>query len=229
MTTTDFTVLEPVDAEPTLQSLLDQAVESAPAPSGKDRAAQIAAAITDRDVEELFALQSKLIGVIDQIVANGIDPDDLGTRTEEQLRGLMVELLDQKDVKRLIEVRYQMIRAAIFAHITEENRTKNIPNPERAPGEAAVPVLGKKFTREGGKLKASLNSDKLREALGEARWAEVTTAVVVPAVAEHIKQELDEDKILELVRRDPSVLELFRSCVTADRYTPQSFHVRELR
>jgi len=221
--------LEQLDAEPTFQALLDQAVETAPTPSGKDRAAKIAAAITDRDVEELFALQGKMIRVIDQIVANVIDPEDLGTRSEEQLGELMIELLDQKDVKRLIEVRYQMIRAAIFAHITEENRAKSIPNPERAPGEAAVPVMGKKFTREGGKLKASLSQDKLRQALGEARWAEVTTTVTVPAVAEHTKQELDEDKILELVRKDPSVLELFRSCVTADRYTPQSFHVRELR
>ena len=141
----------------------------------------------------------------------------------------MVELLDQKDVKRLLEVRYAMIRAAIFAHITEANRAKGLADPERAPGEAAVPTLGKKFTREGGRLKATLDHDKLRKALGARRWKKVTNEVTVPAVEEHTELVLDEDKILELVRKDPTVLELFRDCVTADRYTPQSFHVRELR
>ena len=141
----------------------------------------------------------------------------------------MVELLDQKDVKRLLEVRYAMIRAAMFAHITETQQGLEHREPRAAPGEAPVPTLGKQFTREGGTLKATLDHDKLRKALGARRWKKVTNAVTVPAVAEHTELVLDEDKILELVRKDPTVLELFRDCVNVDRYTPQRFHVRELR
>ena len=115
-----------------------------------------------------------MVGIVGQIVANTIDPDNLGPRNDGQLESLMVELLDQKDVKRLLEVRYAMIRAAIFAHITEANRPRSIADPERAPGEAAVPALGKKFTREGGRLKATLDPDKLRTALGARRWEKVT-------------------------------------------------------
>jgi hypothetical protein len=228
MTTTDFKVIEELDAAATLQALMDQAVETATAPSGKARSAQIAAAITDKDVSELLALQEKMVGIVGQIVANTIDPDHLGQRDDGQLESLMVELLDQKDVERLLKVRYAMIRAAIFAHINEANKAKGLVDPELAPGEAEVPTMGKKFTREGGRIKATLDHDKLRKALGVRRWKKICNEVTVPAVAEHTELVPDEDKILELVRKDPKVLELFRDCVSATTRTPQSFHVRKL-
>ena len=224
MTTTDFTAREELDAAAALQSLLDQFAEAAPVEvaSAKARSAAIAAAIATKDIDELLALQEKMTGIIDQIVVNTIDLDNLGTCTEDELINLMLELLDQKDVERLLKVRYQMIRAAIFAHITEVNKAKKLPDPELAPGEAAVPALGKKFTREGGRIKATLDHQALRKALGARRWRKICKVVTVPAVEEHTELVPDEDLILELVRKDASVLEIIRDCVRADTAPPRA-------
>ena len=213
----------------TLAALMDEVIEPEVShESSKARSERIADAISRKDLDELDALQEKMSGLIDKIMGNTFDPDELAECDEEELQRLLIEAEDHKDLKRLIEVRYQMIRTRVFNHITAANKAKGVTEPEFAPGEAPVPALGKKFTREGGRVKAVLDHDKLRKALGKKRWQQVSKAVVVPAVAEHIEYTLDEDKILELVRKDPKVLDIFRDCVSAGTRTPVSFHVRKL-
>lgn len=228
MTTIDqLKMLEELDEAATLQSILDYAVESAPRePSAKDRSSEIEKAITDQDAKKLAEIQDRLTTVVSHILNNHIDLDNLQPCTPEQLHHLMAELLDQKDIKRLVEVRYKMLRAQVFHHITETNRAKGIADPEWAPGEAFVPEVGKKFTREGGRIKGQLDQKALMEALGPERWRRVTTLKSIPAVPAHTVEELDEDKVLQLIKDDPSVLEVIGGCVVPGGRTTQSFHVR---
>ena len=164
-----------------------------------------------------------------RILANKNITETLGTLSEAELLALMEELEDEQRVKELLELRYQAIRSAVFAHITETHRANGVSDPDHTPGEAPVPAMGKRFTREGGKAKADLDRELLAKKLGKQRWAEVCKKVVVPAVAEHVEYVLDEERIVALVQRDPEVLEIFRSCVVPGKYGAARFHVRELK
>lgn len=210
-----------------LQELIDAAAEAVPVPSptGVARKAQIAAALATTNLDELIALQEKLEGVIDRILANTIDTDDEGPLTDDELYGLMLEALEQADVKRLLEIRYQMMRTRVFAHITAVHAANGVDDPEHTPGEAVVPLLGKRFVRQGGKPKATLDHQKLIDALGPERAEQVLRTVEIPARTE---THLNEDALLDLVREDPSVLELIRTCVVSDGYGVVSFHIRDL-
>lgn len=210
-----------------LQELIDAAAaaEPLPAQSGVARKAQIAAALATTNLDELIALQEKLEGVIDRILANAIDTDDEGTLTDDELYGLMLEALEQADVKRLLEIRYQMIRTRVFSHITAVHKDNGVDDPEHTPGEARVPLLGKRFVRQGGKPKATLDHARLLDCLGPERAAKVLREVEIPARTE---THLNEDALLELVREDPTVLELIRTCVISNGYGVVSFHIRDL-
>ena len=226
---TDFLV--DMSAELALQNLLEEAVEQQTyvPPTGVQRKAATAAALKQVDLDRLLDLQSKMERVIDTMLANKIDLEHLGLLTPGELYDFMVEFLDQRDVKELLEVRYKMLREAIFAHITEENRLKGLPNPENTPGEVAVPKMGKKFSRIGGKPKAQLDEQKLAEVLTEDQWARITRTFVIPAVAEHIETVLDEEKIVAAVQADPSMLEVLRSCVVSEPAPTPRFMVKELK
>lgn len=218
-----------VDEGMTLQALMDEVIEVPDSyESSKARTSRIAEAISTKDLDLLDDLQQKMGDIIQKILINTFDPEELEELDDDQLSRLMTEVEDHKDIKRLVDVRYQMIRTRIFNHITAANKAKGITEPEYAPGEVPVPTQGKKFTREGGRIKAILDHDKLRKALGKKRWQQVCKAEIVPAVAEHIEYTLDEDKILELIRKDPKVLHIFKDCVSSGSRTPSSFHVRKL-
>lgn len=212
-----------------LQSLIDAAAEPEATPSGKARSAAISAAITEGDLDELMSIQERLGGMVAQILENKIDVENLGQLDDAQLLSTMKELLDQKDIKRLIEVRYDMIRSAVFAHITETNRAMGVPDPEHSPGEAPVQPLGKKFVREGGRIKAHLNHALLREKLGEKVWEQVCKAEVVPAVPEHIEYHLDEDALLKMVVNNPHLLQVFKKCVTTGGASPARLMIRDIK
>lgn len=226
---TDFIDLD-TEAAASLQSLIDAAAEARPKPpTGAARKAALTEAIRQSNIDKLMALNEKMSGIMGRILANKDITETLGLLTESELLALMEELEDEQRVKELLEIRYQSIRSAVFAHITETHRAKGVPDPERTPGEAPVPALGKRFTREGGKPKAKLDQDRLAAKLGKKRWDEVCKKVVVPAVAEHVEYVLDEDRIVALAQRDPDVLEIVRDCVIPGMARTASFHVRELK
>lgn len=202
-----------------LQSLIDVAEEETPTEvkTGVQRTAEIAQALSVKDIKELASLQSTLESLLDQILANHIDPDS-PVLTDEQLFSYAREHMDRKELERLLKVRHEVMRAAIFAHITEVNRAKGLPDPEHQPGEAPIPGLGKTFAREGGKMKATINKTALEAKLGKERWEQVCKAVIVPAVPEHIEYHLDDDALLALVKKDPSVMEAIRESVIPGGY-----------
>ena len=223
--TADFIDLD-TEAAASLQSLIDAAAIAAPKPpTGVQRKADLAEAIRQSNIDKLMALHDKMSGIIGRIVANKDITDQLGKLSEGDLYALMEELQDEQRVKELLEIRYQSIRSAVFAHITETHRANGVDDPDHTPGEAAVPALGKKFTREGGKAKAELDKTKLAKKLA-GRWDEVCRKVVVP---EHVEYVLDEDKMIALVQSDPKVMEIFRDCVVPGKYGAARFHVRELK
>ena len=227
--TADFIDLD-AEAAASLQSLIDAAAEAGPKPpTGAERKAALADAIAQSNIDKLMALQEKMSGIMGRILANKNITETLGTLSEAELFALMEELEDEQRVKELLELRYQMIRTAVFTHITETHRAKGVPDPEHTPGEAPVPALRKRFTREGGKAKAQLDKELLAKKLGNQRWAEVCKKVVVPAVAEHVEYVLDDERMVALVQRDPEVMEIFRSCVVPGKYGTARFHVRELK
>lgn len=221
-----FTVLDEIEAADTLQGLLDQvAVEVPERQTGTERKAEIARAIERGDSDELIGLQEKLEGIIERILANKAITEHTGLCTPAELADLMIERLDQADVAKLVEIRYQMIRTRVFDHITEDNRAKGIDDPGHTPGQADVPALKKRFTREGGRIKNVLDQSHLRELLGEKRWAQVCRAETIP---EHVEYHLSEDALLELVRKDPKVLDLFKKCIIPGGEGIPRFHIRPL-
>ena len=224
--TADFIDLD-TEAAASLQALIDAAAQAGPKPpTGVQRKAALAEAIRQSNIDKLMALHEKMSGIVGRIVANKDITEALGLLSEAELLALMEELQDEQRVKELLELRYQAIRSAVFAHITETHRVNGVDDPEHTPGEAPVPALGQKFTREGGKAKAQLDHELLAAKLGPERWAKVCTKVVVP---EQVVEKLDEQRIVALVQEDPEVLEIFRSCVVPGKHGTVRFHVRELK
>lgn len=205
-----------------LQSLIDvtedDEVSGSAAKTAKVRKDEIASALSTKDLKELAEFQTTLSMLLDQVVANVVDPENMGLLTDEQLLNFAREHMDRKDVERLLEVRHKVVRAAIFAHITELNRAKGLADPEHQPGEVPIPGLGKSFARHGGKMKAAINKTALEAKLGKKRWEQVCKAVIVPAVPEHVEYHLDDEALLALVRKDPSVMEIFRDCIIPGGY-----------
>lgn len=182
------------------------------------------------DIDKLLGMQEKMTRAIDRMTANQIDLDDPGFLSPERAEELMIEILDQTDIKELLEVRRELIRAAVFAHITEEARRTGAAEPDFTNGSVPVPVLGRKFVREGGGRAApKLDETLFREAMGAA-WEEVYDVEVIPeqVIPERIEYTLDPEKVMKLAEKDPRVLEALRkSLIPGDRRTP-SFRVRNI-
>lgn len=215
------------ELESPLASLLDEVAEAkAPKLTKAQRMALQTNAIQQKDIEHLFALGAKMADLVHTISANGnLQPEDL---TEEKLSEVLNEYLNLKDLKDVYDVRYQMIRTLIFAAITEKLASNNVADPEHAPGELPIPARGKRFVRQGGKRKVTLDKTALRDKLGPKRWERVCKAVVVPAVPEHVEESFNQDGLFDLVAEDPAVMELIRECAVVTGRTPSSFHVKEL-
>lgn len=223
-------ILESVESAANLQSLIDAAAESTPAQSksGVKRTAEIEAALSNSDLDELMDLQFKMNKVVERILSVKIDPDDLGLLESEVLSKLAVEQLELKDIERLLEVRYQLRRLAIFAHITEANKTLDVKDPENAPGKALLSDLGKKWVRSGGTLRSRLDREGLRKALGEKKWAKVVDKIEVPAVKAHVEEVFNEDKLYALIQDEPKLMMVLAEYVVPGGRTPQVLNLRDM-
>lgn len=214
----------------TLQSLIDAYSEALPAAAktGTQRSKEIQAAIDSNNVDQFMTLQQRLTGILQQIVSNNIDLDNLGALTDEQIVSFTQELLDNKDIELLGKVRYEMLREAFFAHITAMNEAKGLQNPEHTPGEVQVPALGKRVCREGGKVKATLDLEKLQTALGD-KWEQVTNTIKHPAVKAYTEQVFDEEKMLALVTEDPKLMDVMAACVKGAGYGVERLRTYNLK
>lgn len=209
-----------------LKQMMGDVQSAARAPAGsnkRERKERFARIIAGTDPEALFELRDKVDSMISQISSNEIDASR-SLRTAEELDALMREEIEQREIKELLEARYEMRRAAVFDHITQVNADNGVADPEFAPGEIAVPEREMKFSRRGGKPKTGLDQGRLAALLGD-RASKVFRSVVVP---EHVETEFDEDALMELVASDPGVLELVRDCIVVQGRTPVSFHIETL-
>lgn len=226
MTADQAQSMEEAEAASSLQSLIDQAAEIVePRQSGTERKAEIAAAFVTSDLHQFVEMQAILERLLDRMLANIIGPEDDGLLTPAELYDHMLEHLDRKETERLLEVRHKMVRTRLFAHITEENRRKGVADPEHTPGEAAVPKLRKRFVREGGKAKATLDHVKFAEKLSDEQVEAVFRTVDIPAQTRTV---LDEDALMKLVGENPGVLDVIRDCIVPGGYSVARLCVREL-
>lgn len=225
-----MTILESVEQAANLQSLIDAAAEAAPAQSksGVKRTAEIEAALSNSDLDELMDLQFKMNKVVERILAVKLDPDALGALDPETLSQLAVEQLELKDIERLLEVRYQLRRLAIFAHITEDNKVKEVKDPENATGKVFLVDLAKKWVRTGGTLRSRLDREGLRKALGEKKWAKVIDKIEVPATEAHVEEVFNEDKLYALIQEDTKLMMVLADHVVPGGRTPQVLNLRDM-
>lgn len=225
-------IVEDLDAAVALESLMSEAAEEvyAKVPTKTEQKAAHLAAIKETDIDHLLDMQDVMKAMIDKITANEIDLDNLGLIDPTKAEALMVELLDQKAITALLELRYNMIRAAVFEHINRTNVANKVAYPTRAAGELAVPKLGKRFVREGGKIKAAIDKAKMAELLTPEQYAKVykTVHVEEQVIEAHDDEVFDGEALSALIRQSPAVMEAVRASVIPAGFTNSSFHVRKL-
>jgi hypothetical protein len=181
-------------------------------------------AIEQFDLDRLIALQDKMARIVDTLTKNEIRWDE-GTMvlTDEQAASLMAEFLDEREVAEALDVRREMIKERVFAHIDEaDGYGQN--------GTVDVPELGKKFCREGcAPGTPDVDKQRLQALLGE-RWLETCEEIIVPAVTipERIEYVMSIEKVLDLAQRDPEVLEHLRTCLVPGKPKSPRFVLREL-
>ncbi len=186
--------------------------------------------LEDFDLDALLAMQEKMAQTVDRITANQMDLK-AGLLDEGTARELMVEILDQTDIKELLEVRRDMIRSVVFEHITEINSRQGAADPENTNGSLEVPELGKRFSKEScGRKPPKVDQEALMEELGDdfdkACRIEVIPEHVVPESQEYV---LDHDKLQKMAEEDPAVLEKIRRCLIPGDYRTPRFHIRDMR
>lgn len=223
----EFTVLQDLEEAVGLQGLIDTVAASKPL-TGAQQREEISQAFTKKDMAKLQRLQETLGMLVIGILENQIDPEEMELLDEDSLVALMRERLDQQELGALLKLRYELIRTRLFNHFTTDAKLKGLPEPEWEPGEVEVPSLGRKFVRQGGRAKNTIDLDALREAMGKD-WDTVVKGRLVAAVniPEHIEYTLDEDKLLAAVNQNPKLMEIVRDCVVPGGRTVQSFHVRK--
>lgn len=226
-----MTIINEAAEAANLQDLVDIAAEDSPSPkpqSGVQRSKELEAAILKGDLDELMNLQIKLNKVVEKILTIKIDPDDLGLLDQETLTGLAVEQLDLKDIERLLEVRYQLRREAVFAHITEVNKAAGVPDAAWAPGKVMLPDIKRKWERTGGRSRNAVDQAGLKAALGDKTWAKVVDTIEIPAQEASEEQVLNEDKLYALLQEQPKLMKVLAEHVVAGGRTPQTLNLKAM-
>jgi hypothetical protein len=188
-------------------------------------------AIEELDADRLLELQQKLSAIVDTITKNELSLTSDGLLTEAEKHSLMLEFLEERDIKELIEARKDMLRELVFSHLTAEFEAQGVENPEHQNGEILVPELGHRFVRERcGRNDAVLNEEKLEALLGD-QWESVCDIETIPAqyIPAHTKYVLREEKVLELAQKDESVLGKLLDCLEVGGWKNPTFTVRPLR
>jgi hypothetical protein len=204
------------------QALAEEAVAAAPKQlSSEARRQALREALTQVDVIRLAELTKKLSGMVEQMLANPLD-EAAEVCDADELAAIMAEQVDMQEIEDLLKLRYQLRRARIFAHITATHIQDAVSDPDYAPGEVAVPSLGRKFTREGGSPKLKLDEEKLRGLLAPEDMLKVFKTEVKTTIT------LDHDALVKLIATDPELMDVVRQCIISVGHTPSSFHVRNL-
>ncbi len=141
------------------------------------------------------------------------------------------ELLAQRNLKELLEVRKEMIREAVFNSLNLQLGAEGVEDPENTNGSIPVPELGKRLSREAcGPKDPKLNEEKLEIDLGEERWLQVCEVEEIPeqVIPAHTQYTLSVERLMKLAESDLSILEIVRDCLEVGGYKTPRFFVRNL-
>jgi len=184
----------------------------------------------DLDGEKLIELQETLSNYVDLLARAEVEFDGSGAElTPVQLAHLMRRDQDTRKIKELVEVVADGVKRIVFEAITAKVARENPdePFPEYVNDDIEVPELGKRFCRErAGRKVPLIDQEKLRSALGEEKWAQVTETVHVPA---HTETNLSEQKLMALATLDPSVLQTIESSLIPAGWNVGAYTVRDLK
>lgn len=187
--------------------------------------------ISSSDLELMLEMQTKLNRLLSAVTENKLDLDDPGILGPLETEALMAEYLDERDIKELLEVRREMIRTAVFAHLTEECRREGATEPENTNRSLPVPGLGKRFVREGcGRKPPKLDEEKFKKLLGDD-WEQAYKATVVEeqVIPEHVEYEFSPAAVMAMAEDRPGILEVLREALIPGEYRSPSFTVRDLK
>jgi hypothetical protein len=163
------------------------------------RKAEAAAKMAALDLEFIADMQDKLGGFMDLatlVVSDGT------TLTENNAHVLMTQALVRRDIAEFMDVVNAAIKETAFLHLDTEFAAQGEEDPSSINGSIDVPSMGKRFAREGaGYNDPTVDEAALAAALGD-RIGEVYEEKVV--------RTLSMDKLMDLVEKDPSVMEAVR-------------------
>ncbi len=188
-------------------------------------------AIEKHDSERLADLEEKAAALIATINSNLIDLKKPRLLTKRKAKALTEELLAQRDLKELLEVRKEMIREAVFNSLNLQLGAEGVEDPENTNGSIPVPELGKRLSREAcGPKDPKLNEEKLEIDLGEERWLQVCEVEEIPeqVIPAHTQYTLSVERLMKLAESDLSILEIVRDCLEVGGYKTPRFFVRNL-
>lgn len=188
--------------------------------------------IEEIDLERLQELQDKMVTAIDTIIANELDLSGDHILTREEAHSLLEEMLDQRDIKELLTVRYAMAKEAVFQSLTTELAEKGVEDPENHNGEIVVPELGHRFVREAcGRKDPRLDEEKLRNLLGEELWKQACEAEVVrrQVIPRHIEYHLSIERLMKLAADDPDILDKINESLEVGGWKTPRFAIKPLK
>jgi hypothetical protein len=114
----------------------------------------------------------------------------------------MTQALVRRDIAEFMDVVNAAIKETAFLHLDTEFAAQGEEDPSSINGSIDVPSMGKRFAREGaGYNDPTVDEAALAAALGD-RIGEVYEEKVV--------RTLSMDKLMDLVEKDPSVMEAVR-------------------
>lgn len=181
--------------------------------------------LEDFDVEGLIAAGEKMAGLVDKITLNDLT-SETGALSAGQAQSAMEEHLDSREVTEILDVRKEVRKAAVFAHIDTVLSAEGIEDPQNHNGVLEVPEAGMKFTREGaGYTDPTIDEGRLRVALGEGIWNEVCIEEEIPARIEH---KLSLAKLLDRAAAQPELYDTIGECMTMSQPKTPRLNVRKL-
>lgn len=202
------------------------------------RAAAMSTALATLDDEKLIELQEVLSGYVDELATAEVAFDGAGTDlSAQQLVYLMRRDQDTRKIEELSKVVKAGLKRIVFEAVTAKVAAADPdePHPDQVSGFIAVPEMGKKFCKEGMgraapllKIESDGSGPGLRETLGEAVWAQVTTTRTVPAVPAHQVTELSDVLLMAKAMQDPEVMTKLEAALIDAGWKSGSFTVRDL-
>ena len=175
------------------------------------------------DVQKLVEFQDTMSRYIDKIVSL----QDLASTESFDgalAQDLMEEALDNVEIMGFLTARKEMYREAVFQALNVKLEEEGCDDPEHTNGSIEVPQLGKRFAREGcGYKDPSLDLEKLADLIGKDLVDEMYEEKTV------VTKTFSEEKFLEVVAKNPEVLEAARECTIRGAAKPARFAIRDMK